>query len=116
MARSICQERQAAIEKELSAIADGPITVSFYTSAAATAPAAGRAADFFATDTAEDAPAPTAAPAKTSRLERNDVLNDPAVKMVLLGLNATPINIEKVEAPAPDPDTQLEPEPEETSE
>lgn len=122
MARSICQERKAAIEKELAALAGRQITVSF------DAPAAAKPADrsaesgveLFETSSAESetVSAPPAAPARTTRLERSEVLNDPAVRMVLLGLNATPINIEKIEiapqTPESDPhapDTEPEQEP-----
>ena len=121
MARSICQERKAAIEKELAALAGRPITVSF--DAPAAAKPADRAADsgaeLFETDAAQSETAPAAIPAKATRLERSEVLNDPAVKMVLLGLNATPIHIEKVEIvpQAPEPDLHVpDVEPEETGE
>ncbi|NLA42350.1 MAG: hypothetical protein GX874_13310, partial [Smithella sp.] len=45
------------------------------------------------------------APAKPTRQQRSDALNDPAVQMVLQGLNATPISIEKIETVLPAPES-----------
>ena len=101
MARSICQERKAAIEKELAAIAGQSMSICF------DAPGDIRSSGVSVPDdpakaSAPNAAAPSGAAPKATRLERNEVLNDPVVKMVLLGLNATPINIEKMEPETPD--------------
>ena len=97
--------RSATIEKELAAIAGQSMSICF------DVPGDVRSSGFSlqndhtkaCTPNADHAAAvPSGAASKTSRLERNEVLNDPVVKMVLLGLNATPINIEKMEQEAPD--------------
>ena len=84
MAQQICQGRAAAIEKELADIVGHRVSVSFAAVANA-APAA------------ESPKAEIPAGAKASRLERNEVLNDPVVQRVLQGLGATPIDIQRVE-------------------
>ncbi len=88
MALQMCQSKSAAIEKELENILGRRITLSFSTVPAMTA----------AESPKTDAPAPV----KANRTERNEVLNDPVVKMVLLGLNATPIDIQKIETETPE--------------
>ncbi len=113
MAQQVCQSKSAAIEKELAAIAGRPMTLAFGgasplpVQAAAMAPVAG-GVDLFgapvAQTPAELSPASSAPPRTATRLERNEALNDPVVKMVLLGLNATPIDIQKVEYELPEPD------------
>ena len=101
MARSICEERKAAIEKELAAIAGQSMSICFEVPGDVRSSGVSVPNDP-ANATAPAAAAPSGAATKATRLERNEVLNDPVVKMVLLGLNATPINIEKVEQETPD--------------
>ena len=105
MAMQLFQAKAATIEKELAAIAGQSMSICF------DVPGDVRSSGFSlqndhtkaCTPNADHAAAvPSGAASKTSRLERNEVLNDPVVKMVLLGLNATPINIEKMEQEAPD--------------
>ncbi len=102
MIRNICQERKAAIEKELSAIAAKPMRVVFG-GPHGPAPAAGSAATAPSAKTPDAAPPgePSAAPpaARPTRSQRNEVLNDPRVKMVLTGLNARLIDIQKADPP-----------------
>lgn len=101
MAIQMCQSKSAVIEKELAAIAKQPINLTFGTTETAAA-VADRTTGLFAADAADELPSSASVPAKPSRLDRNEVLNDPAVKMVLLGLNATPIDIQKIETQVPD--------------
>lgn len=101
MAIQMCQSKSAVIEKELAAIAKQPINLTFGTTETAAA-VADRTTGLFAADAADELPSAASVPAKPSRLDRNEVLNDPAVKMVLLGLNATPIDIQKIETQVPD--------------
>lgn len=107
MARSICEERKAAIEKELSAVAGRPIALTFASpqTARPDEPAdtdEPNAAELFEPEKPEQE---LFAPAKPTRQQRSDALNDPAVQMVLQGLNATPISIEKIETVLPAPES-----------
>jgi len=103
MAQQVCQSKSAAIEKELTALLGRPMALAFEKSPTTT----GGGADLFGGSVvktpAESAPA-APSPKTATRLERNEVLNDPAVKMVLLGLNATPIDIQRIESEVPESD------------
>ena len=102
MIRNICQERKAVIEKELSAIAATPMRIVLHEPDSA-APAAGSTATTPSAQT-PDAPAAgessVAPPAsRPTRSQRNEVLNDPRIKIVLTGLNARLIDIQKADPP-----------------
>ena len=79
-ARSMCQRKAAVIEANISQTLAASVTVCF---------SEGQAVPVAAKN-------PPASP-RVNRQERNEVLNDPTVQMVLKGLDATPVEIQKVE-------------------
>lgn len=81
-AREMCERKAAKIEQEISQILGTAIKTKFELGAVdIPAPAAGR-----------DNPASAIA----NRRQQNEALNDPAVQMVLKGLDATPVDIQKM--------------------
>jgi DNA polymerase-3 subunit gamma/tau len=112
MTRKICEDRKVAIEKILSSMAGRPLRITFETPGD-TRPTQEQQSCRSAVQ-ADESPASTSVPAETlarpTREERNAVLNDPQVKMVLLGLNARLIDIQKIEPEEPPDDMPPEPD------
>jgi DNA polymerase-3 subunit gamma/tau len=84
-AKSMCERKIPVIEETISRSLGTKITVRFSESHAAPAPA----------EKAQAVP-------KADRFERSEVLNDPTVQMVLKGLEATPVEIKKMEIEQPE--------------
>ena len=116
MTRSICENRKGAIEKILSSMAGRPMRIAFEASTrpASTESRLSPTSTGLSAGAATDTPAPADTSARPGRQERNEALNDPQVKMVLLGLNARLIDIQK--ADVPEPPSDLLPAPEELTE
>jgi hypothetical protein len=84
-AKSICQRKTAVIEDYLSQVSGTKLSIRLSEDRAVSAPA--------------EKPPQTP---KTNRLDRNEVLNDPTVQMVLKGLDATPVEIRKMTVEEPE--------------
>ena len=84
-AKSMCQRKTAAIEASFSQVLGTSVTVRF---------SEGQAAP-------DAAKKQTASP-RANQQERNEVLNDPRVQMVLKGLEATPVEIQKMQIEEPE--------------
>lgn len=85
-AKSMCERKTPVIEEHFSQALGGEITIRFSET---------QAAPVTAPKKADGAP-------KADQAERNEVLNDPTVQMVLKGLDATPVEIKKVEIEEPE--------------
>ncbi len=84
-AKSMCERKIPMIEEYFSRFLGVKITVRFSESQALSHPAE-----------------KSAAIPKSDSGQRNEVLNDPTVQMVLKGLDATPVDIKKIEIEQPD--------------
>ncbi|MHC4927933.1 MAG: hypothetical protein ACYTER_11550, partial [Planctomycetota bacterium] len=84
VAKNMCEKKADAIARIISTSVGTQLTVRF--SQGDPAPTGGEAED------AKPAPKP-----EEVRIERSKILADPAVQMILTGLNATPSDIQKVE-------------------
>ena len=84
-AKSMCERKTDVIEANLSQVLAASVKVRF--SEGQTAPAASQK---------------KAASPRANQQERNEVLNDPRVQMVLKGLDATPVEIQKVKIQEPE--------------
>ncbi|MBL7215054.1 MAG: DNA polymerase III subunit gamma/tau [Phycisphaerae bacterium] len=78
-AKSMCQRKTPVIEENLSQMLGVKVTI--------------RLSEDRATSVSAEKPP---APPKMNHLDRNEVLNDPTVQMVLKGLDATPVDIRKM--------------------
>ena len=87
MAQHACRRKIDLLQKTLSGILSEAVTVRIESADRAPAPAAPAAA----------ASKPASPPSAVSRQQRQQALNDPAVQMLLKELNATPLEIHKVE-------------------
>ena len=85
LARNMCERKSSVIQNLLSTILSTPIKLRLEMGHAHK-PAPKKAA-----------PVKTDAAAGVNRQQRTEALNDPVVQMVLKGLNATPVEIQKVE-------------------
>jgi DNA polymerase-3 subunit gamma/tau len=92
-AKSLCERKVSVIEEALSRVLDTTIKVRFSEDAEAPVPEA-----------------KTTTPLKIEHIDRNAVLNDPTVQMVLKGLDATPVDIRKMTIEESREETISEPE------
>jgi hypothetical protein len=87
LAKNACQRKLDVLQKLLSKILSTDITVRIEETDRQSTPPEEKPSD----------PAPVAETTGVNRQQRQQALNDPAVQMVLKGLNATPVEIQKVE-------------------
>ncbi|MHC5190635.1 MAG: DNA polymerase III subunit gamma/tau [Planctomycetota bacterium] len=97
LAKNACQRKLKALEDTLSTILAATIAVQIETADSQPSPSLKKSSDTTA-----------AAAVGVNRQQRQQALNDPAVQMLLKGLEATPIEIQKVEIGSDDdiPDDQ----------
>ncbi|OQY06285.1 MAG: hypothetical protein B6I25_04230 [Planctomycetales bacterium 4572_13] len=107
LAKSMCQRKLAVIQESLSRLLSTDVKLCLESTEAKPASPKKKTPDSplsVSTATPDPRPAPAAG---VNRAQRQQALNDPAVQMVLKGLDATPVEIQKVEIPPDGDDEQM---------
>lgn len=91
-AQNMCQRKSDVIQSLLSNILSKPVSIAFVSSDSQPQPQQ------------QEKPTPVQSAPRTgiNRQQRQQALNDPAVQMVLKGLSATPVEIQKIEIEHPE--------------
>jgi len=95
-AKTMCQRKLAVIQDALSRLLSTDVKVCIESSDSKPAPPEKETPDS-PPPTSTPTPSPAPAVSGVNRAQRQQALNDPAVQMVLKGLNATPVEIQKIE-------------------
>ena len=95
-AKSMCQRKLVAIQDALSRLLSTDVKVCIESSGSKPAPPEKETPDS-PPPTSTPTPSPAPAVSGVNRAQRQQALNDPAVQMVLKGLNAAPVEIQKIE-------------------